>query len=187
MFKNNPKIHFNHRVHELVEDSIRENGGMIVDEEIVLHHYAALKGMEFYLDKIKNYTEIMVQQLQDEPGNVRYLWQAGNVFFDNHEIDLAMKYYKRVAAKDSQYQLIFSDIARCHLIKGNIADAIKGYNMSMKLNPEDPSAANNLAVLYMKLGKHKVAHALLSKYAPKFTDYPALQHNLRKVEQVLKN
>jgi len=56
--------------------------------------------------------------------------------------------------------------------------------MSMKLKPEDPSAANNLAVLYMKLGKHETAQALLSKYAQRFPEYAALQHNLTKAEKM---
>ncbi len=183
LFKNDKRIRFKHKVHEIVEEAIRKHKGEIIKTDIVLHHFAALKGMEFYLDKIKMYTEIMYQQLKDDPENVRYLYQAGNIFFDNEEYDLALQYYGKAAQKNPNYRLIYSDIAQCHLKKGNIIEAIKNYNRSMKLKPDEPSAANNLAVLYMKLGKYEVAKKLLEKYVAKFPDNQSLRYNLTRLKE----
>ncbi|HII71929.1 TPA: tetratricopeptide repeat protein [Candidatus Woesearchaeota archaeon] len=183
LFKNSPKIRFRHRVHELVEDSIRENKGKIIDSGVVLHHFAALKGMEFYLDKIKHYTDIMVKQLKDDPNNIRYLFQAGNIFFDNEEYDTALNYYSKVAEKNPKYGLIHSEIAQCHLKRGDILEAIKSFNTSLRMRPDEPSAANNLAVLYMKTGKYDVARQILEKYIERFPDNEPLKFNMKALQE----
>ncbi len=182
LFKNHPKIRFRHRVHELVEDSIKENNGKIVTSGIVLHHFAALKGMEFYLHKIKQYTEIMVEQLKDDPDNIRYLYQAGNIFFDNQEYPMALKYYMKVADKNPHYRLVWSDIAQCHLRQDNIAEAIKAFNTSLRVKPGESSAANNLAVLYMQYGKVEIAQKLLEKYLSMYPDNEHLKLNYDKLK-----
>ena len=62
--------------------------------------------------------------------------------------------------------------------------AIEHFKKSVKQNPENPSPANNLAVVYMSLGKFEQANKILEEQLKKHPDNKALKYNY---EQVLKN
>ena len=61
---------------------------------------------------------------------------------------------------------------------------IENFMKSMKYNPDNPSPANNLAVVYMSDGKFKEAKEILEKQLRKNPDSPALKYNY---EECLKN
>ena len=62
--------------------------------------------------------------------------------------------------------------------------AIEYFKKSMKHNPENPSPANNLAVVYMSVGKFEQARNILEGQLKKNPDNKALRYNY---DECLKN
>lgn len=55
--------------------------------------------------------------------------------------------------------------------------AIEYFKKSIKYNPDNPSPANNLAVVYMSIGKFKQAKKILEEQLKKHTENKALKYN----------
>ena len=163
LFKNHPKIRFRNKVHELVENSISENHGEIFESTVVLHHFSLLKGSQHVENKTKFYMDIIWKQLEQEPNNPRYNFQAGIAFLDVRRFDLALKYFYRTLKLNPKYPDILSTIAKLHVEMNNIRQAIRFFNAAIATNKKDVSSLNNLAVLYMGLGKLDTARKLLDK------------------------
>ena len=62
--------------------------------------------------------------------------------------------------------------------------AIEYFRKSMELNPDNPSPANNLAVIYMSMGKFEQAGEILEDQLKKHPENVALKQNH---EECLKN
>ena len=68
----------------------------------------------------------------------------------------------------------------------NINKAIEFFKKSIKNNPDNPSPANNLAVVYMSVGKFEKAKEILDEQLKKNPDNKALKYNYEKVMENLR-
>jgi glycosyltransferase involved in cell wall biosynthesis len=184
LFRNSPKVRFRNKVHELVEPSIRENNGEILDTDIVIHHFSMLK--DNLSKKTEKYTDLIWKQLEEEPDNPRYNYQAGIAFIDKRRFDLALKYFLRALKADPDYPGIFADIAKVHVELGDVPKAIRFFNMALAKNRKDIASMNNLGVIYLELGKTDVAKRLLRKAFELDPENKAVMTNLGKLEEKLK-
>jgi len=64
--------------------------------------------------------------------------------------------------------------------------AVEYFKKSMKHNPENPSPANNLAVVYMSIGKFEQAKKILEGQLKKHPNNQALRYNYEKCLENLK-
>jgi len=64
--------------------------------------------------------------------------------------------------------------------------AVEYFKKSMKHNPENPSPANNLAVVYMSVGKFKEAKKILDEQLKRYPENKALKYNYEKVLENLR-
>jgi glycosyltransferase involved in cell wall biosynthesis len=163
LFKNNSKIRFANKVHELVEKSIRDNKGTITPTNIVIHHFSMLKGKEAHKSKTGNYIDLIWKQLEKEPANPRYNHQAAEAFLQCGRKDLALKYFLRTLKFDPNFKMIYADIAKLQLEMGKVQDSIKFFNMAILMDKKDTSSMNNLAFIYMTMKKYDTAKELLEK------------------------
>jgi len=159
LFKNHPKIMFRNKVHELVENSIRENGGELIDTGIILHHFSNLKKKT--AEKMDTYTEIMWKQLQEEPKNPRYNRQIADAFLSIGKKELALKYFIRTLKLDPKHPGIYADLGKIYLEMGEVSRSIRFFNMAIAQNMKDTASMNNLAVIYMKAGKLDIAKKIM--------------------------
>jgi glycosyltransferase involved in cell wall biosynthesis len=187
LFKNNENLHFKHKVHELIEDSIRDKKGKYVKTSVTLHHLAMLKEDKHLRNKSEQYSNIILNQIKENPNSARYNYQAAKVCVGKKDFDNALKYFGEAAKIDPNYRLIFSEIAKVYLLKEDKEQAVIFYRKSVELNPDNPSAANNLAVTYMSMGKFKEAMELLEGHLKKHPQNAALKYNygecLKKLEK----
>jgi glycosyltransferase involved in cell wall biosynthesis len=181
LFKNDPRIRFRNKVHELVEHSIRENGGEIVETGVVLHHFSHLKKDRLNV-KAQEYVDLMWQQLEKEPENPRYNRQVGVAFLEKGRKDLAEKYLQRALRYDPNHPGIFADLGKLYLERGQPKRAAKFFNMAIAKDKGDVASMNNLAVIYMNYGKKEVAQKLLEKALEKEPGNKAVQSNLEKAK-----
>ena len=182
LFKNNSKIRFKNKVHELVEHSIRDNDGEIVETDIIVHHFSHIK-KETLLGKTQNYVDLMWNQLEKDPKNPRYNRQVGLAFLEKGRKDLALKYFKRTVAIDPKFPGILADLGKLYVEMNDIRLAIKMFNMAIAVDKNDVSSMNNLAVIYMNLGKFDVAKKLLDKALQKDPGNKAVFTNHEKAKK----
>lgn len=182
LFKNNPKICFKNKVHELVEHSIRDADGEIINTKIIIHHFSHIKKGTL-LGKTHTYMDLMWDQLENDPKNPRYNRQVGLAFLENGRKDLALKYIKRAVALDPKFPGILADLGKLYVELGNVKSAVKMFNMAIAIDKTDVSSLNNLAVIYMNLGKFNVAKKLLDKALQKEPDNKAVITNHEKAKK----
>jgi len=181
LFKNNTGLYFKHKVHELVEDSIKEKGLNYRKSGVVLHHFGSLKDAGLISRKTEQYSKIILRQMEEEPENARYNYQAARMYLGKGDFTNALKYFEKTAKLSPNYKLVFSEIAKIYLQMGEKNRAIEYFKKSMKCNPDNPSPANNLAVVYMSMGKFELAKKILEEQLKLHPDNQALRYNHRKV------
>jgi glycosyltransferase involved in cell wall biosynthesis len=184
IFRNNLGLYFRHKVHELVENSIAEKGMKCKKTDIVLHHFGSVKDEKLISEKAGEYSKIVLKQLQEEPENARYNYQAARMFLGKNDFSSALKHFEKTAKIEPGYKLVFSEIAKIYLKMNNKNRAIEYFKKSIKNSPENPSPANNLAVVYMSIGKFDEAKKILEEMLKKYPENNALRHNY---EECLKN
>lgn len=186
LFRNDERIRFRHRVHELVEDSIIEAGLDYLDGGVPIHHLGSLKGKSTLQKKEEVYSELVFKQLKEQPNNARYNYQAARVYLTRGESDPALQYFKKVAKIDPSYRNIFSEIAKIHIGKKEYGKAIICFKKAMEQHPEEASCVNNLAVAYMFKGEFQNAKELLEKYRKNHPENEAVLHNYQEALNNLK-
>ena len=184
LFKNKLGLHFKHRVHELVEDSINEKNLKYKKLDVVLHHFGSLKSEGLISDKTEQYSKLVLKQLEETPESARYNYQAARMYLGRNDFANALKYFEKTAKLNPNYKLVFSEIAKIYLQMNDKNRAIEYFKKSVKHNPDNPSPANNLAVVYMSIGNFKQAKKILEEQLKKHPDNKALKYNY---EKVLKN
>ena len=184
LFRNRLGIQFKHKVHELVEDSINEKNLNYKKINVILHHFGSLKDKRLISDKAQQYSKMILRQLEEEPENPRYNYQAARMYLGRNDFSNALKYFEKTAKINPNYKLVFSEIAKIYLQMNDKNRAIEYFKKSMKHNPENPSPANNLAVVYMSMGKFEQAKKILEEQLKKHPNNEALKYNY---EKVLKN
>ncbi|MBI2651849.1 glycosyltransferase [Candidatus Woesearchaeota archaeon] len=184
LFKNNLGLHFKHRVHELVIDSIVEKNLKYKKIDIVVHHFGSVKNENLINEKTEQYSKIILKQLGEEPENARYNYQTARMYFGRNDFGNALKYFEKTAKINPNYKLIFSEIAKIYLQMKDKNRAIEYFKKSVKYNPDNPSPANNLAVVYMSIGKFEQAKKILEEQLKKNPNNKALKYNY---DECLKN
>ncbi|MBI4737984.1 glycosyltransferase [Candidatus Woesearchaeota archaeon] len=186
LFKNTPKIRYRYTIHELVEPSIREHQGKILDSSIVIHHFGLLKPASFVSKKIKTYLDLIKKQLANDPENVRFLYLAGLASLEEKKEDEALQYFFEVAKRDPSYKLVHSEIAKVYLGRQQYNLAQQYFETCASIHPENPSPINNLSVTFMHQGKFHKAVQLLKKHVERFPQNAHLRHNLTIAQDKLK-
>ena len=184
LFMNNLGLKFKNRVHELIEDAINGKGLKYGPTNVIIHHFGSLKDEKFVLEITEKYSRIILKQLEEEPQNARYNYQAARMYAGQNDFTSALKYFEKTAKIDPNYKLVFSEIAKIYIQMNDSNHAIEYFKKSMKHNPDNPSPANNLAVIYMSMGKFSKAKDILEEQLKKFPDNDALKYNY---EECLKN
>ena len=184
LFRNNLNLEFRNRIHELIEDSIEEKGLKYEKSDVIIHHFGSLKDEKTIAEAAEKYSNMILKQLEEEPENARYNYQAARMYLGRNDFTMALKYFEKTAEIDPNYKLVFSEIAKIYLQMNDKNHAIEYFKKSMKQNPDNPSPANNLAVVYMSMGKFESAKKILEEFLKKYPDNEALKYNY---EGVLKN
>ena len=184
LFRNKLNLKFRNRVHELIEDSIEEKGLKYEKSDVVIHHFGSLKDEKIIEETAEKYSRMILMQLEEEPENARYNYQAARMYIGRNDFTNALKYFEKTAKINPDYKLVFSEIAKIYLQMNDKNHAIEYFKKSLKQNPDNPSPANNLAVIYMSMGKFKSAKKILEEFLKKYPENDALKYNY---DECLKN
>lgn len=164
LFKNKG-YKYKYRVHELIEDSIEENNGVIKNLDVNIHHFGTLN-----LQNKKNdyYEKLVLKQLREFPDDKRSLYYAGKVFWSKKEYDKAISLFKKI--KDESYKNIHAKIGQLYFAKKNLTKAISHYKKSLEFVKDFNQKAhlvNQLAFLYHRNNQDSIAKYLLKEFLKK--------------------
>jgi len=178
LFKNHPKIRFRNKVNEVVESSIMDAGGEMVDTGIIVHNFSLLKKGKV-VEKNESNTDTLWKQLQAEPENPRFNRDVAIVFMERGRNDLALKYLTRAIKFDPKFKGIYADMGRVFVNMGQPIRAINYLNMAIAQDKTDILSLNNLAVIYMSMGKYEPAQKLLDAALVREPKNEAVLKNMR--------
>lgn len=95
LFRNDSRYRFKYKIHELIEPSIIDSSGVIVDSDISIHHFVNRKDKKFLLEKSKGYIELGLKQLEETPNNVKAIIEVALGFMKIGKNLEAEKYFKK--------------------------------------------------------------------------------------------
>ncbi|MFV1998430.1 MAG: glycosyltransferase family 2 protein, partial [Acidiferrobacterales bacterium] len=67
LFRNDKNYRFRYRIHEVIEPSIEERGGVVCASEIPIHHFTYEKNPDFIDSKLKRYLDYGLKQIEATP------------------------------------------------------------------------------------------------------------------------
>ncbi len=153
IFKNHPKIKF---TASSVEKSIVQNKGELIPSSIQIKSSKADASAD-------NTSDDAWKKLEKEPENPAQNKQIADMFFSGGKAELALKYYLRTLKFNPNYPGIFADIGKTFIELSRYKEAIKFLNAAIMKNKHDVASMNNLAFIYLNLGKNDVAKKLLDE------------------------
>lgn len=163
IFKNDKRIKFVNKVHEIVEPSIIKIHGKMGRTNIPIHHYGWDKPSNKLKDKKGLYLHISERQIILDPRNPRYYYDAAKIYRALNNLPKAELYFKKVIKLDPKYRNPFFNLGEIYQSQGMLNDAILCYKKAINLDPGDTNPHVNLAVIFIQRGKLSVAEILLRK------------------------
>ncbi len=152
LFRNKKGIRFEGVAHELVEDSIRKNGGRYAPVAVPIHHFKELKPPDYLKVKPGHYRRIGEKKLAAEPNNPRAWHEMGTVEREAGNFAEAKGYFERAIALNGKFVEAFQSLGICYGKLGEFDKAVDAFRKAIELNPDYPSPYFSLGVAYFRKG-----------------------------------
>ena len=155
IFKNLNKVYFSYPVYELVEESIKLNGGEFAYTDIVIHHYGRLVERKNAIAKRRYYIEILDKHLgSDEPDRLKAIY-CGNIaraysFIGNHEKGL--EYLRKAVDFNPKSSIIYFDLGNNAIFRTDYFEAIKWLEKAIRLDGKRSEYYISAAQAYTFIG-----------------------------------
>ena len=124
----------------------------------------------------------MLDRLKEDPNNAALLVNIGNEYYDNHDWNKAIEYYRKSLRIQPANADVRTDMGTAIWYGGDPQGAIREYETALKYQPDYPQTLFNMGVVQWQ-GEHKGRTALKSwqTLLQKHPEYPDRQ----KVEQLM--
>ena len=163
LFRNDPAFRFRYRIHELVEPSILERGGVILDSEIPIHHFTYKKNPEFVNEKLKRYLDLGLRQIEDTPEDPKPYLEAALVCLNISDFVTAEQLLQKAIALSPDDANLYDSLGALYLHTNRAADAERVLRKSLSLRADDAAILNKLAGACMARGAYGEADQLLDR------------------------
>lgn len=156
LFKNKKGYHFSGRIHETINKSIEEGGGIIENSDLVIHHYGHLRNKEEV-----DYSKILKERIKEgdfkEKEEYFVLYELGRELVIKNKLEEAKETFEKSLAIKDDYAPTLSSLGAIHLQSGDIDKAESIIKKSLLVNGGDDSAHANLGIIYSKKGLYNKA------------------------------
>ncbi len=95
----------------------------------------------------------LLKRLEKEPDNPDLLYKIGTIYFDNNQLEEAIKYFKRVIQLVPEHKLALFNLGNAYTRLGNYEEAIKYWRQVISIDPNFTRAHFNLGLVYERLGR----------------------------------
>ena len=193
LFKNKSSIRFRGKIHELVEDSILENGGEIGSLDVSVHHigYSRDEGdgnREIYL-------ELNQQKAEERADDPNAHYELGLQYFHNDNFVEAENSFQKAIeiqengsaislnyTKDSSYNML--GVALERLGKGK--EAKRTFERGLKDTPGSEQLMTNLGIWYEERNMFKEGLGMYKKAGAIKPDNDAIQEHIARLREKAK-
>lgn len=148
IFRNSEKIHFSYPVYEIVEESIKLNGGEFCYSDIPIHHYGRLLESEKLLDKRKAIYCANISRAHS--------------FLGKHQ--KGFEYLKRAILYDPESPFIYVDLGTNAMMRQEFVEAISWYDKALSLDRRCSESHLLKAQCYYAIGFFKEAKEEMVSY-----------------------
>jgi tetratricopeptide (TPR) repeat protein len=102
--------------------------------------------------------EKYLQELVDKyPNDERVVTDLGNFYFERHNFDKAMVYYKRAITINPEFSTPYNQMGYSYRYQDNFSAAEDAFKKYIKLIPDDPNPYDSYAELLLKMGEFDVS------------------------------
>lgn len=154
LFKNDPRIRFSNKVHELVEPSIRAyKGTMLLIDDVSVHHYGYAAGDQRNLKLLE----------ETENKDIKKKYELAVAYLNTGDYAKSLDLFLEVAKENRNYAFTLRNIGTLYLKAGRLERAVEYFQESLKIHPNDAATYNNLGVVFMKLKAYDKAAACFAR------------------------
>lgn len=159
LFKNDKGYFFEGKIHETPYKSIENKKGIIIESEIVIHHFGNLN-QERFLNKRGRNAELLMQRLKNrdfgEKTKDRIYFELGRELINLKRFDDAINYFEQAVDLKEDFEYLLG-LGGLYLLKKRFFDSEKILKKAVLLNPQSSSAHDNLGVIYAQTGEFNKA------------------------------
>lgn len=99
----------------------------------------------------------------DYPEDERAQNLMGNYYFEQHEYNIAIGYYRRAIEINRKFSQSYNQLGYCHRYLGNYEEAKNAFKRYIDLIPDDPNPYDSYAELLMKMGQFEESIKIYQK------------------------
>ncbi len=175
LFRNDPQIYFQGKLHEVVEPVMAANGKKWVSTEIPLHHYGFLRSKVRLEEKTDAYEKLGRIRMEDTPDDPRSLHDLGVQMIKMGQFEDALAVLEKAYRLNPTWAPVLFNLGFASHKLGDDERAIQYYQSALNFNPEHQGALSNLGLLYQNRGQLEDARKTYEICLDKYPEYlPAI-------------
>lgn len=163
LFRRDPRVRFEGKVHELTEHSFRRHGLPHFATGIPIHHYGKVRPSSRVRQKAEMYLGIGLEKSRQNPRDAKALCELGAQYIEMKELDKAMEAFLMAADLSPGNRDVHLNLGVILLRKGDFEEAEKRLRLAVSLDPGSADAFFNLAAVLLRLRRFEQAEGCLRR------------------------
>lgn len=181
LFPHQEGIHYQGRIHELVEHSIRQIGKHEVRRtEIRIHHYGHTPEVKAKKKKSKLYNPLGVKKITDNPHDWKAYFELGVEANVSGRLEEAAQQLAKASEMNPGYVPTWTNLGYVLMQLERYEQAIEVLTTAIRLDDQSYEAFCNLGVVYMRTSRLPLAEQVLRRAIQIKSDYINAYCNLGK-------
>lgn len=157
LFRNDPRILFEGKVHELVEPSFERHRLPYLKTSVPIHHYGKVRESSRIHEKAKAYLTIGLEKVRLNPHDPKAYGELGAQHMELKDYKKAAECFERSVALNPSDQNSYVNLGVALLREGALEKAEETLNRALSLNPENEDALFNMGGLFLHKGEYSPA------------------------------
>lgn len=172
LFPNDDGIHYQGRIHELVEHSIHQmRKHTIIKSRIPIHHYGHSPEVRAKKDKSTLYTPLGQRKVAEQPATWKAHFELGVEHNCSGRKVESVACFRAALALEPSYVPAWTNLGYVLCELGQYDEAVEALNSALALDHKSPEAHCNLGVTYMRTARWIFAEAHLKRAIELKPDY----------------
>ncbi len=135
LFKNDVRIRYQGKVHEVVERAFENHGLLAFPTRIVIHHYGKVLDLQHVENKKNFYLELGYQKLAESPHNALAHYELGVQLYELQRFEECVHHFKTAFELNPDMTLCLLALAKTYHMMPNMEEAGKYYEKCVKEYP----------------------------------------------------
>jgi Flp pilus assembly protein TadD len=152
LFKNDPEVRFEGRIHELVMGSLDRLGVRRILCDIPIHHYGRVQLQERLRAKQAYYLSLGRKKVLESPADAKSHFELGNQLHEVGDYDGALESYRCALEIEPDSSVVLANLGSISYKLGDYSGAREAYARALEIEPARADTLRNLGVTLGCLG-----------------------------------